>query len=336
VGEGLFASTDGNGNVPTIKQYTDWDRDWVLIVPGNFGGDGHTDLLFYKRSVGQGLFVSTDGSGNVTTIKQFNDWDRDWNVIIPGNFGGDGHTDLLFYKRSGGIGLFAATDGSGNVPTIKQYTDWDRTWRLITPGDFGGNGFTDLVFYGPPKPPKAPTRLHVTRIATGEIDVAWTDNSNDEDGFRVHFQGKKADQSDHTGTKAVGPNVAGAVLGGLRSGYDYQINVLAFNAAGNSPPSNTVEGTTPAPTISVSKQGVGASTVLVITGNGFTPGSLVVIRVTTPDLQGSEFVETAGGDGKFVSPHSFPCVSGRAFTVTAFEDADPQGTFANAVVTTCP
>ena len=149
-------------------------------------------------------------------------------------------------------------------------------------------------------------------------------------------KGKRAGQSDHTGTKTVGPNVASAVLGGLRSGYEYQINVLAFNAAGNSPQSNTVEATTPARTIAVSKQGVGASTVLVITGDGFTPGSRVVLKVTNPDLSGPQFAETAGGDGKFVSPHSFPCVSGRTFTVTAYEDADPLGTFANAVVTTCP
>jgi hypothetical protein len=88
--------------------------------------------------------------------------------------------------------------------------------------------------------------------------------------------------------------------------------------------------------ISVAKQGTGASTVFVVSGAGFTPNGRVVIRVTTPQLQQVQFAETAGFDGRFVSSHSVPCVSGGQLTVTAFEDRDPTHTFANAVVTTCP
>jgi hypothetical protein len=48
LGESLFVSTDGSGNISEIRRHTDWDRDWSLIIPGNFGGRGFTDLLFYK------------------------------------------------------------------------------------------------------------------------------------------------------------------------------------------------------------------------------------------------------------------------------------------------
>jgi hypothetical protein len=290
-GTGLFVSTDGSGNIPIIKQYTDWDRDWNLIIPGNFGGDGHTDLLFYKRSAGIGLFVTTDGSGNISIIKQYTDWDRDWDVIIPGNFGGDGYTDLLFYKRSG-VGLFVSTDGSGNIQNIRQYTDWDRYWRLITPGDFGGNEFTDLLFYGPPRPPRRPTGLRVTGIAAGKIDVAWTDNSNDEDGFRVRFRGRRQGQGDHTGTISVGPNSVAASLTDLYNNYEYSINVVAFNASGQSPRSNIVVATTPnvpqAKTVALRRQ-------IVVSGNipylgkypefgGPPPGRILRIRVPERSL----------------------------------------------------
>lgn len=97
---GLFVSTDGSGNIPTLKPHKDWDLDWDLIVPGNFGGDNHTDLLFYKRSTGVGLFVTTDGNGNILDLKQHTDWYKSWDMIIPGDFGGDNHTDLLFYDGS--------------------------------------------------------------------------------------------------------------------------------------------------------------------------------------------------------------------------------------------
>jgi|ERR1041385_8685388 hypothetical protein len=96
-------------------------------------------------------------------------------------------------------------------------------------------------------------------------------------------------------------------------------------------------GTSPGRHIAVSKEGAGASTVFVVTGTGFTPNKRVVIRITSGEtLHIEEFAETAGGDGRFVSRHSLPCVSGGRFTVTAFEDANPQETFANAVDTTCP
>jgi hypothetical protein len=44
--EGLFVSTDGSGNISTIKRHTDWDRDWDLIIPGRYTvPGGFTDLL---------------------------------------------------------------------------------------------------------------------------------------------------------------------------------------------------------------------------------------------------------------------------------------------------
>ena len=46
---GLFVTTDGNGNITDLRQHPDWDRDWDLIIPGNFGGSSFTDLLFYRH-----------------------------------------------------------------------------------------------------------------------------------------------------------------------------------------------------------------------------------------------------------------------------------------------
>ena len=94
-------------------------------------------------------------------------------------------------------------------------------------------------------------------------------------------------------------------------------------------------GTSAGRHITVSKEGAGSSTVFIVTGAGFAPSSRVVIRITDAQLHQVQFPETRGGDGRFVSRHSVPCVSGTSFTFTAFEDANPQGTFANAVVTTC-
>lgn len=184
--------------------------------------------------------------------------------------------------------------------------------------------------------PNGPTDLRVTDVADRKISVSWVDQSDNEDGFTIQFRGRRANFSDHTGTARVGIDEESASLTGLRDNHEYTISVAAVNRGGESRRSNEVRARTPARSISVSKEGAGLSTVFVVTGAGFTPNSLVIIRITDGQLHQVQFPETAGGDGRFVSRHSVPCASGIALTFTVYEDADFTGTFANSIVTTCP
>jgi hypothetical protein len=45
-GHGQFYTTDGSGRIHPLRLHEGWRRSWTAIIPGNFGGDGHTDLLF--------------------------------------------------------------------------------------------------------------------------------------------------------------------------------------------------------------------------------------------------------------------------------------------------
>jgi hypothetical protein len=147
---GEFYTTDGSGNLSLLKKYTSFRKTWQLIVPGNFGGNGVTDLLFYDPTVGAGEIYTTDGSGNLALLKSYSSgWRKTWKLIVPGDFGGNGVTDLLFYDPTSGEGEFYTTDGSGNLSLLKKYTSFRKTWQLIVPGNFGGNGVTDLLFYDP-------------------------------------------------------------------------------------------------------------------------------------------------------------------------------------------
>jgi hypothetical protein len=139
-------TTDGSGGITRLRGYSNWRSSWYTIVPGDFGGDGHTDLLFYDRSAGYGEFYATDGSGGITLLRAQPAWRTTWDLIVPGNFGGNGRTDLLFYDPANGIAQFYATDGGG-IQLLRTYTNWRTSWDLIIPGDFGGDGHTDLLFY---------------------------------------------------------------------------------------------------------------------------------------------------------------------------------------------
>ncbi len=98
-GQGEFYTTDGSGGLQPLRNHSGWRTTWNAIIPGNFGGDGRTDLLFYDRAAGQGEFYTTDGSGGLQPLRNHSGWRTTWNLIVPGNFGGDGRTDLLFYQQ---------------------------------------------------------------------------------------------------------------------------------------------------------------------------------------------------------------------------------------------
>jgi hypothetical protein len=94
--------------------------------------------------------------------------------------------------------------------------------------------------------PDAPTNLRVRQVGEGRIDLAWTDNADNEDGFRVRFRGKKTGFGDDERTKTFeDANRTSASITDLRNGFEYTISVLAFNRAGESPFTNEVQATTP-------------------------------------------------------------------------------------------
>jgi hypothetical protein len=280
-------------------------------------------------------------------------WYMDGNTLLTRGtvLGSDGNPALVGPPfRIVGVGDM---DGNGKADIVWHHDDTGETQVWFMDGNtlmnrgtvVGSDGNPALVGppfrivgvgeFGIPKPER-PTDLRVTGVADREISISWIDQSTDENGFSIRFRGIRAGFDDHTGRKIVGRNEVSASLSGLRSGFQYTMTVVAFNDAGESEASNAVQATTPARFISVSKEGTGSSTVFVVTGAGFTPSSLVIVRIADGLSRLDTFPETAGRDGTFVSPHAYPCVSGTQFTFTAYEDADPDGTFANSVVTTCP
>ena len=150
MGQLAFFSTDGQGGLVSLKDHNGWSSRWTKVVPGNFGGSGYTDLLFYDRRTGDAEFCTSDGSGKVKTIRKVEGrWRTSWTHIIPGNFGGGGLTDLLFYEGSTGRAEFYINDGNAQFRNIKAIEPggWKPGTSHIIPGNFGGDGLTDLLFY---------------------------------------------------------------------------------------------------------------------------------------------------------------------------------------------
>ena len=77
----------------------------------------------------------------------------------------------------------------------------------------------------PPPPPARPGGVRATAVNQTTIRLDWTDNSNDEQGFRI---------DSGAGQFRTGPNVTTFNVGGLQADHFYCFTVFAFNANGES------------------------------------------------------------------------------------------------------
>jgi len=102
----------------------------------------------------------------------------------------------------------------------------------------------------PPSPPVAPTGLTATAVNGHRIDLAWTDNSNNESGFNVYrCSGDATTCALPTSFSKIASTSANAVSYSDTSAQPastYTYHVTAFNSAFESEPSNNSTATTPA------------------------------------------------------------------------------------------
>jgi hypothetical protein len=91
--------------------------------------------------------------------------------------------------------------------------------------------------------PAAPSALTATAVSPSQINLAWSDNSNNEDGFKIERSGNG---SGWTQIATVGPNVRTYSSTGLVATKTYSYRVRAYNVLGNSAYSNSASAKTPA------------------------------------------------------------------------------------------
>jgi hypothetical protein len=87
--------------------------------------------------------------------------------------------------------------------------------------------------------------------------------------------------------------------------------------------------------IEASVSGVGLDTVVTTNGRGFKSGNLAVVKITDKNLRQFKGIATVSSNGTFSISIQYPCVSGTSYTITAREDENPAGTFANTIERSC-
>jgi len=100
----------------------------------------------------------------------------------------------------------------------------------------------------PPPVPTAPSSLALAVISSNQINLVWSDNSNNEDGFRIQrCTGTVANCADANFVQIaqVGANIKTFNNVGLQSQTTYTYRVRSFNSSGASTFSNTAQAATP-------------------------------------------------------------------------------------------
>jgi Tol biopolymer transport system component len=147
--------------------------------------------------------------------------DEQLNVIV---IWGDGQTKTV--TTTGAPGAISETHqyaAVGNYTAKVQVTDNDGGFTLASIN----------VVVSPPPPPAAPTDLRVDSISMDRIQIVWTDNSDNEDGFIIESCAQRG-CNNFVEVGRVFPDIRHFVHGNLFSNTQYYYRVRAFNAGGTS------------------------------------------------------------------------------------------------------
>lgn len=140
------------------------------------------------------------------------------------------------------VGANVTTYASTGLDPNKAYFYRVRAYNVSGNSSYSNEATATTL----PDAPAAPTVLTATAVSGSQINLAWTDNANNEDGFIL--ESKPSSSLTFSVLTTLGANVTSYSNTGLAAvtGYDYRVR--AYNAGGNSGYSNIATATTlPAP-----------------------------------------------------------------------------------------
>jgi hypothetical protein len=119
-----------------------WSNNWT-ITPGDFDGDGRTDLFLYRSSGDWYRVFFTAASARYESGVA-----SPGLTVSAGDFNRDARTDLFAYNASSGLWYVAISEANGALSYYGGSVNWSPGWQ-ISVTDVNVDGVADLVLYNP-------------------------------------------------------------------------------------------------------------------------------------------------------------------------------------------
>ena len=177
-------------------------------------------------------------------------------------------TDGTNFTQVATVGVNVVTYSDNTLLPNTQYYYRVRAYNSIGDSAYS-NIASDLTG------PAAPTGLTATTISSSQIDLAWTDNSGNENGFKIERGTASAGPFTTIATNAVGATTFSNT--GLSANTAYYYRVAAYNANGNSSYSTANATTLPIPPVlaAIGNKTTATGTALTFTASATNPNQLI-------------------------------------------------------------
>jgi len=243
---------------------------------------------------GQTCFTQVLSSRGPDVVYQFTPADTQL-YIVTATPKGNYDVSLYITSNCGSFTGCLSSDigGSGDPETVAHSLTAGTTYFISVDGFNTDSGdFTLTLTPSMSHAPFAPSDLVATPISTTRVDLTWTDNSGDEQGFRIE---RSLDGFVFNEIGSVGPNVEAFSDTTAFADTFFFYRVFAFNGFGNSAPSNVAVAKTPANPVPVNP-------VIVVDPTALDFGS---VRVTQSDTK-TVTVTNAGAADLIISAINGP------------------------------
>ncbi len=126
-----------------------WGGSGFKPVPGDYDGDGKTDIAIYDTTGGAWWIIPSSGIGPQGQVGAYGvGWGGSAFKPVPGDYDGDGKTDVAIYDTTGGAWWIIPSSGIGPQGQVGAYgVGWGGSAFKPVPGDYDGDGKTDVAIY---------------------------------------------------------------------------------------------------------------------------------------------------------------------------------------------
>ncbi len=122
-----------------------WNQFTLIFSPGDFTGDGHSDVLAETKDGRLFLYPGT-GLGDFQAGRQVGSgWSAFTAVSAVGDFDADGFADVIARAANGILWLYPGNGAGGWKPRKQIGSGWSSFTAIIGPGDFNGDGTDDVM-----------------------------------------------------------------------------------------------------------------------------------------------------------------------------------------------